>query len=100
MTFFFQGKTTQGGVQMAYSKEDVYAKLKKIALDQLGVEEKEVFSGASFKEKLGADSLDIVEMVMKIEEEFELEIPDGDLDRYGDDMTFGQLVDYVFERLS
>ena len=57
---------------------DVGAKVKEIVVEQLGVDAKEVTTGASFIEDLGADSLDTVELVMALEEEFDLEIPDED----------------------
>lgn len=79
-------------------KNEVGKKLKEIVQTQLGVDEKEILLEAKFKENLGADSLDIVEIIMKIEDEFKLEIPDDDLNK-DEDMTFGQLVDYVFEKL-
>lgn len=56
-------------------------KVKKIITDQLGVEESEVLSDASFTDDLGADSLDIVELVMAFEEEFGIEIPDEDAEK-------------------
>jgi acyl carrier protein len=56
-------------------------KVKKIIVDQLGVTEDEVSSSASFVDDLGADSLDIVEMVMAFEEEFSIEIPDEDAEK-------------------
>jgi len=80
-------------------KDEIKEKLKKIVQAQLGVKEDEISSEAKFKENLGADSLDIVEIVMKIEDEFKLEIPDDDLNK-DEDITFGQLVDYVFGRLN
>ena len=55
---------------------EIFEKLKEIIVDQLGVEESAVKPEATFVEDLSADSLDIVELVMAIEEEFELEIPD------------------------
>ncbi len=54
----------------------VEEKVKNIIVEQLGVDEDEVTSGASFTDDLGADSLDIVELVMAFEEEFNIEIPD------------------------
>lgn len=56
-------------------------KVKSIIAEQLGVETSEVTEGASFTDDLGADSLDIVELVMAFEEEFELEIPDEDAEK-------------------
>lgn len=56
-------------------------KVKSIIADQLGVEGDEVTAGASFTDDLGADSLDIVELVMAFEEEFDIEIPDEDAEK-------------------
>ncbi len=56
-------------------------KVKSIIADQLGVEIAEVVPGASFTDDLGADSLDIVELVMAFEEEFDIEIPDEDAEK-------------------
>ena len=59
----------------------VEEKVKSIIADQLGVEGDEVKPGASFTDDLGADSLDIVELVMAFEEEFDIEIPDEDAEK-------------------
>ena len=61
--------------------EPVADRVKKIIVDQLGVEEETVTSEASFVDDLGADSLDTVELVMALEEEFGLEIPDEDAEK-------------------
>ncbi len=69
----------------------VEQKVKEIICEQLGVSEEEVTSEASFIEDLGADSLDIVELVMALEEEFGLDIPDEDADKMktvGDAMSY------------
>ena len=58
-------------------------KVKSIISDQLGVDMEEVVPGASFTDDLGADSLDIVELVMAFEEEFSIEIPDEDAEKIG-----------------
>ncbi len=58
-------------------------KVKSIIVDQLGVDADEVTEAASFTDDLGADSLDIVELVMAFEEEFEIEIPDEDAEKIG-----------------
>ncbi|MCZ6480281.1 MAG: acyl carrier protein [candidate division NC10 bacterium] len=60
---------------------DVAEKVKKIIVEQLGVEESEVKPDASFIEDLGADSLDTVELIMVLEEAFEIEIPDEDAEK-------------------
>jgi len=56
-------------------------KIKSIIADQLGIPEEEITNDASFVEDLGADSLDIVELIMAMEEEFEIEIPDEDAEK-------------------
>ena len=63
------------------STEEVFEKVKGIIVEQLGVAEASVTMEASFIDDLGADSLDIVELVMALEEEFDIEIPDADADR-------------------
>ena len=60
---------------------DTLDKVKKIIVEQLGVDEEEVTEKASFVDDLGADSLDTVELVMAFEEEFEIEIPDEDAEK-------------------
>ncbi len=60
---------------------DVDAKVKAIIIEQLGVEEAQVKNEAHFVEDLGADSLDTVELVMKLEEEFDIEIPDDEAEK-------------------
>jgi acyl carrier protein len=69
--------------------------VKKIIAEQLGVEEDEVVPEASFVEDLGADSLDTVELVMALEEEFEIEIPDEDAEKI---LTVGKALDYIKEK--
>ena len=63
--------------------EPVADRVKKIIVDQLGVEEETVTAEASFVDDLGADSLDTVELVMALEEEFGIEIPDEDAEKIG-----------------
>ena len=72
--------------------EPVADRVKKIIVDQLGVEEELVTSDASFVDDLGADSLDTVELVMALEEEFGTEIPDEDAEKI---TTVQQAIDYV-----
>ncbi len=71
---------------------ETYEKVKKIVAEQLGVEPGEVKPEASFANDLGADSLDTVELVMALEEEFELEIPDEDAESIA---TVQNAVDYI-----
>ena len=70
-------------------------KVKSIVAEQLGVKEEEVTTEASFVDDLGADSLDTVELVMALEEEFETEIPDEDAEKI---TTVQQAIDYVKSR--
>ena len=70
-------------------------RVKKIIGEQLGVEEDEVTPEASFVEDLGADSLDTVELVMALEEEFGIEIPDEDAEKI---LTVGKAMDYIKEK--
>ncbi|MBS0374907.1 MAG: acyl carrier protein [Proteobacteria bacterium] len=72
----------------------VEERVKKIVAEQLGVKEEEVTSDASFVDDLGADSLDTVELVMALEEEFETEIPDEDAEKI---TTVQQAIDYITE---
>ena len=78
----------------------VSERMKKIVIDQLGVEEEQVISSASFVEDLNADSLDLVELIMAMEEEFsndsrEIRIPDEDAERM---KTVQDAIDYLKER--
>lgn len=70
----------------------VFEKVKKIIVDQLGVDEDDVTMEASFIDDLGADSLDIVELIMALEEEFDLEIPDSEAEKI---VTVGDAVEYI-----
>jgi acyl carrier protein len=74
----------------------VEERVKKIVIEQLGVEESQVTKEASFVDDLGADSLDTVELVMALEEEFKLEIPDEEAEKIS---TVGQAVKYIEEHL-
>jgi acyl carrier protein len=71
---------------------DTLARVKKIIVDRLGVEESKVTLEASFKEDLGADSLDVVELVMELEDEFDMEISDEDAEKI---TTVGEVVAYI-----
>ena len=74
----------------------VHERLTKIIADQLGVDESEVVPGASFVEDLNADSLDLVELIMSLEEEFKLHISDEDAEKI---TTVGEAEDYIEEHL-
>ena len=74
------------------SDADIFEKVKKIIVDRLGVDEGEVTLEASFKDDLGADSLDVVELVMELEDEFGLEISDEDAEKIN---TVGEVVEYI-----
>jgi acyl carrier protein len=74
----------------------IEARVKKIVVEQLGVKEEEVTNDASFVDDLGADSLDTVELVMALEEEFETEIPDEDAEKI---TTIQQAIDYITTHL-
>ncbi|GLY10520.1 acyl carrier protein [Bacillus badius] len=74
------------------SVADVLERVTKIIVDRLGVEESQVTLEASFKEDLGADSLDVVELVMELEDEFDMEISDDDAEKIA---TVGDAVNYI-----
>ena len=76
--------------------EEVFEKVKSIIIEQLGATESSVTMEASFIDDLGADSLDIVELIMALEEEFDTEIPDADAEKI---VTVGDVVDYIKEHL-
>ncbi|MCL6562709.1 MAG: acyl carrier protein [Firmicutes bacterium] len=76
------------------SREEVAEKVKAIIVDQLGVDEDEVTMESSFIDDLGADSLDIVELIMALEEEFGLEIPDDEAEKIS---IVNDAVDYICE---
>ena len=73
----------------------VEQQVKAIVAEQLGVKAEQVTNAASFVDDLGADSLDTVELVMALEEEFEIEIPDEDAEKI---TTVQQAIDYISER--
>ena len=79
-----------GGMQMPTT--NIETKVKSIIADQLGVGEDEIKPESSFIEDLGADSLDIVELVMAMEEEFEVEIPDEEAENI---KTVGDAINYI-----
>ncbi len=71
---------------------DILERVKKIIVDRLGVEESQVTPEATFKDDLGADSLDVVELVMELEDEFDMEISDEDAEKIE---TVGDVVEYI-----
>jgi acyl carrier protein len=76
--------------------EEIMGKLKELVIDRLNVEEDQIKPDASFIEDLGADSLDIVELIMGIEEEFDVEIPDEDAEKL---TNVGEALAYVKGKL-
>lgn len=77
------------------AKEEIFDKLKELVVDQLGVEEDEVTMEATMQDDLGADSLDLVDLVMSVEEEFGVKVADEDLESI---KTVGDIVNYIEER--
>jgi len=78
------------------NSEEVFEKVKEIIVNQLGVSDTAVTMEASFIDDLGADSLDIVELVMALEEEFDIEIPDEDAEKA---VTVGDVVEYIKDNI-
>jgi acyl carrier protein len=76
--------------------EEVFEKVKNIIVEQLGVQDTAVTMEASFIDDLGADSLDIVELVMALEEEFDIEIPDSDAEKV---VSVSDVVEYIKENV-
>jgi acyl carrier protein len=79
------------------TREEILAKLRPIIAEQLGVDEADVKEDASFTEDLNADSLDLVELIMSLEEQFHLQISDEDAEKI---TTVGEAVDYIYEHAS
>jgi acyl carrier protein len=75
-------------------REEILGKIQEITADRLGVEEGDVTPDASFREDLEADSLDLVELIMELEEQFGMEIPDEEAEKI---TTVEEAVDYVME---
>ena len=71
---------------------EIIDRVKKIIVDQLGIDESKIKDNSSFVDDLGADSLDIVELIMAFEEEFDIEIPDEDAEKI---KTVGDTVKYL-----
>ncbi len=74
------------------NQEEIFEKVKKIIVEQLGVADTSVTMEASFIDDLGADTLDIVELIMALEEEFDMEIPDEDAEKI---VSVSDVVDYI-----
>mgnify|MGYP000601113353 CR=1 FL=1 len=74
--------------------DEIFDKVKEIIVEQLGVSEDAITNEASFIDDLGADSLDIVELIMALEEEFDIEIPDADAEKI---VSVGDVVEYIKE---
>jgi acyl carrier protein len=81
----------KGGIVNTMS-QDILNRVKKVTVEELGVKEEEVTETASFQEDLGADSLDVVELVMALEDEFGIDIPDEEV---GEIKTVGDAVNYI-----
>jgi acyl carrier protein len=77
---------------VAASREEIFERVKSVLSEQLGVDEGEITEGASFQDDLDADSLDLVELIMELEDNFGMKIPDEDAQKI---TTVGQAVDYV-----
>ena len=78
------------------TRDEVVAKLKSIVADRLDVEEDQITEEKSFVEDLGADSLDIVELIMGLEDEFRIEIPDEDAEKL---TSVGEALRYTLEKI-
>ena len=76
--------------------EEIFEKVKTVIVEQLGIDEESVKMDSSFLDDLGADSLDIVEFIMALEEEFGLEIPDEDVEKI---VTVKDVVEYISENI-
>lgn len=78
------------------SKEEIFEKLRNIIINQLDIEKEKITMEATLLDDLSADSLDVVELIMNIEEEFEIEISESDSERI---VTIGDIVEYIQEQI-
>ena len=78
------------------SSEEIFEKIKNIIVEQLQVSDTAITEESSFIDDLGADSLDLVELIMALEEEFGIEIPDADAEKV---VTVGDVVNYIKENV-
>lgn len=78
------------------SSEEIFEKIKNIIVEQLQVSDTAISEDSSFIDDLGADSLDLVELIMALEEEFGIEIPDADAEKV---VTVGDVVNYIKENV-
>jgi len=78
------------------SKTEIMEKIKEMLVDQLGVDEEDIEENSEFASDLGADSLDLVELIMSMEEEFDLNIPDEDVENI---VRVGDAVNYVADNI-
>jgi acyl carrier protein len=77
-------------------KDELFAKIKSIVADKLSISEDQITEEASFIDDLGADSLDTVELVMALEDEFDLDIPDDEAEKL---TTVGKAIEYVLNNV-
>lgn len=84
------------GGELIMSSEEIFEKIKNIIVEQLQVSEATLTEESSFIDDLGADSLDLVELIMALEEEFGIEIPDADAEKV---VTVGDVVNYIKENV-
>lgn len=87
---------SKAGIVISMS-QDILNRVKKVTVEELGVKDEEVTETASFQEDLGADSLDVVELVMALEDEFGIDIPDEEV---GEIKTVGDAVNYIQKKQS